>query len=332
MPKINPKDIVAYAEKLGYDDVGITSARIPEQDISAYQTWLKEGKHGALHYMENQMRTDPDSLFPGAKTAIIFVTHYKQPKQPFEQGKGLIASYARGCDYHNVHRKRLKKMVRWLEEKAGEKGIAKGFSDSAPVMERALAVKAGLGWIGKNTLLIHRKFGTFTLLSGLLTTLEIEGTEAYERRSRCGTCTKCLDACPTKALSPFEIDAAKCLSYHLIESQSEVPTDVQAQNPGYAFGCDICQDVCPHNVRPPVSDSPDFSPQKGVGSYLDLSLLEEIEQFPEKLNGTPLKRRGLKGLKNNCETLLQEQNRRHSDLPSGAVKTAPRAPFADLLN
>ena len=296
-------EIISQAKTLGYDDVGITPAVIPEEDIVAYKKWVEEGRHGELGYMENQMRCDPQQLFPGAKTAIIFVSHYKQSKQQFEDGKGVIASYARGRDYHNVHRSRLKKFIRWLEERTGLKGIARGFSDSAPILERALAVQAGLGWFGKNTLLIHRKFGTFTLLSGLLTTLEIPGKKVEERMPRCGTCTRCLDACPTQALSPFKLDARKCLSYHLIESKGEVPQEISEKNPGYVFGCDICQDVCPHNVRPPESDAEDFSPGKGVGSYLDLSRLEEIEEDPEALYGTPLKRRGVKGLRNNLESL-----------------------------
>jgi len=305
MPKVVPEEIIAKANELGYGDVGITPAMIPEEDILAYERWLKKNQHGNLAYMENRMRCEPDQLFPGAKTAIIFVTHYKQSKVEFKGDKGVVASYARGRDYHNVHRKRLKKFIHWLEERVGQKNIARGFSDSAPILERALAVQAGLGWFGKNTLLIHRKFGTFTLLSGLLTSLEIPGKNVKERKSRCGNCTRCLDACPTGALSPFELDARKCLSYHLIESKGDVPKEITQKNPGYVFGCDICQDVCPHNVRPPESEAEDFSPSRGIGPYLDLSLLQEIEQKPEKLHGTPLKRRGVKGLRNNLESLPQ---------------------------
>ncbi len=299
-----PEDIRKMALSLGFDDVGITPAVIPEDDILAYRNWLKTNKHANLSYMENQIRCDPQQLLPGAKTAIIFVTYYKQPKCDFQPGKGLIASYARGRDYHNVHRKRLKQFIRRLEEQAGQKNIARGFSDSAPILERALAVQAGLGWFGKNTLLIHKKFGTFTLLSGILTTLEIPGVRKQERRPRCGTCTRCLDACPTNALSPYELDAAKCLSYHLIESKYPLPDDIIEKNPGYVFGCDICQQACPHNARKPLSQTEEFQPVKGLGSYLDLSLLGEIEKSPEKLFGTPLNRRGVKGLKHSMKKIL----------------------------
>ncbi len=301
---MSPEDIRNMSFSLGFDDVGITPAVIPEDDILAYRNWLKTNKHANLAYMENQIRCDPQKLLPGAKTAIIFVTYYKQPKFDFQPGKGLIASYARGRDYHNVHRKRLKRFIRRLEERAGQKNIARGFSDSAPILERALAVQAGLGWFGKNTLLIHKKFGTFTLLSGLLTILDIPGVKKEERRLRCGTCTRCLDACPTNALSPYELDAAKCLSYHLIESKHPIPDDIIEKNPGYVFGCDICQQACPHNTRKPLSQTEEFQPVKGLGSFLDLSLINDIEKSPEKLFGTPLNRRGVKGLKHSMKKIL----------------------------
>lgn len=307
MPKVLlPEDIDIQASKLGYDDVGITKAAIPQEDIEAYDRWLSLGKHAGLGYMENRIRCSPQELFPGAKTAIIFVSHYKQEKEPFSSGKGVIASYARGRDYHNIHRSRTRKFIRWMEEKTGQKNIARGFSDSAPILERALAVQAGLGWFGKNTLLIHRKFGTFTLLSGILTSLEISGKVVRERRPRCGSCTRCLDACPTGALSPYELDASRCLSFHLIESKQEIPGEVAKKNPGYVFGCDLCQEACPHNVRPHVSHTSDFSPSRGLGSFLDLSHIEEMEEEPEKLFGTPLQRRGVAGLKHNMQKILEK--------------------------
>lgn len=296
---ISPKTIRETAREIGYDDVGITTAKIPPEDIASYLAWLRAGNHAGLTYMEKQIRTSPEELLPGAKTAILFVTYYKQERREFVRGKGLIASYARGRDYHHLHRKRIKKFIQWLEKKSGEKNIAKGFSDSTPIMERALAVQAGLGWFGKNTLLIHRRFGTFTLLSGVLTTLEIEGVEKKERLPRCGSCTRCLDSCPTGALTPYSLNANLCLSYHLIESKAPIPKEIAKKNPGFLLGCDICQDVCPHNVRKPLSDEATFAEESGFGSYLDLSQLQEIEKEPERLFGTPLQRRGVKGLQHN---------------------------------
>jgi epoxyqueuosine reductase len=303
---ITQDEIRQEALRLGWDDVGITEAHIPQADIEAYQQWIAQNLHGELAYMENQVRTDPQQLFPGAKIAIIFVSYYKQTSLPFQSKQGLIASYARGRDYHHVHRKRLKKFIAWLEERSGQKGIAKGFSGSSPVLEKALAVQAGLGWFGKNTLLIHRRFGTFTLLSGLFTSLDIQPSPLQMRLPRCGSCTRCLDACPTQALSPYRLDANKCLSYHLIESKHPIPASIQEKNPGYAFGCDICQDACPHNVRKKQSETAEFSPNAGMGNYLNLEQMEELEKKPETLFGTPLQRRGVQGLKHTLSTIKEK--------------------------
>jgi epoxyqueuosine reductase len=173
MTPLSAEDVRIQALALGWDDVGITSATIAAADQQAYRAWVAEGQHGALAYMENDLRTAPGQLLPGAKSAILCITNYKQTKQPLSADAGLIASYARGRDYHNIHHKRLKALIRWLEARTWQTGIAVGFSDSKPLLEKALFVQAGLGWFGKNTLLIHRRFGTFTLLSGLLTTLEL---------------------------------------------------------------------------------------------------------------------------------------------------------------
>jgi epoxyqueuosine reductase len=303
-PNLTFEDIRQEALRLGWDDVGITPAKISEEDIQAYREWLKLGYHGDLAYMENQIRCDPQQLFPGAKTAIIFVSYYKQTPLPFQEEAGLVASYARGRDYHHVHRKRLKKFIQWLEIQSGLTEIAKGFSDSTPVLEKALAVQAGLGWFGKNTLLIHRRFGTFTLLSGIFTRLDIENPVLHLRLPRCGTCTRCLDACPTQAfISPYHLDATRCLSYHLIESKKEVPDFVQKNNPGYVFGCDICQDVCPHNWRKKEAETAEFLPEQVMGAYLNEDSLLELERKPENLFGTPLQRRGVSGLKKSFTSL-----------------------------
>lgn len=299
MLPISAEEVRLQALLLGWDDVGVTNAAISEEDVGAYRSWLSEGRHGELAYMENELRTAPENLLPGAKSAILCITNYKQEKSPLQHGKGLIAAYARGRDYHNIHRKRNKKMIRWLEERSGQRDIAVGFSDSKPILEKALFVQAGLGWFGKNTLLIHRRFGTFTLLSGILTTLELPFPSLLDtRQARCGQCRRCLDACPTQALiSPYRLDAARCLSYHLIESKEDIPDDIAARNPGYVFGCDICQDVCPHNVRSPLSQCPELHPLQGNGPYLTEEDIDLLAKEPEKLYGTPLNRRGVAGLR-----------------------------------
>ncbi|MEX1012172.1 MAG: tRNA epoxyqueuosine(34) reductase QueG [Waddliaceae bacterium] len=304
--KINLSELKQAALHLGFDDVGVTQATIPDEDKAAYLSWLSKGYQGKLSYLENQVRCDPNEILPGAKSAIMFVSYYKQPKLPFKKDAGLIASYARGRDYHNVHRKRLKKFIHWLETKAGETGIAKGFSDSTPILEKALAVQSGLGWFGKNTLLIHRKFGTFTLLSGVLTTLSFPFSVTSLRLPRCGSCTRCLDACPTQAfIEPYRLDASRCLSNHLIESKEELSDDIHKKNPGYLFGCDVCQDVCPHNFRKIETDAKDFAPTRGMGPYLNLEDLKILEENPELLYGTPLQRRGVRGLQDNAKGAIK---------------------------
>ncbi len=295
------------ALELGYDDIGITDAKVPEEDIAAYKKWLSNGYQGELGYMENEMRCHPEELFEGAKSAVLFVSYYKQESLPFRTDSGLVASYARGRDYHNVHRKRLKKIIAWMESETGLEGIARGFSDSAPVLERALAAQAGIGWFGKNSLLIHRRFGTFFLLSGLFTNIKLSAPppRLKLRIPRCGTCTRCLDACPVSAFAaPYQLDAKKCLSYHLIESKKPLPQAVLKENPGYVFGCDICQNVCPHNQNKPNSKSPDFLPEQGIGPYLTIEKVNAIKESPETLFGTPLKRRGAEGLAKNLKALL----------------------------
>ncbi len=299
------EELRMQAIQLGWQEIGVTPAQVPEEDVQAYLQWLKRGGHGELAWMEKEMRCYPEQLFPGAKTAILFLSYYKQEKLPFREDAGVVASYARGRDYHRVHQKRLKKFIQWLEIRTGERGIAKGFSDSSPLLEKALAVQAGLGWFGKNTLLIHRRLGTYTLISGVLTTLEFSYAAVHPRLPKCGSCRRCLDACPTQALvAPYHLDAAKCLSYQLIESKKPLSQETIKSNPGYIFGCDICQDVCPHNMRTPLSLSPEFSPEQGMGGYLKLEQVEKLEKTPEALHGTPLQRRGVQGLRHTAETLF----------------------------
>jgi epoxyqueuosine reductase len=293
------------AFELGWDDIGLTTPNIPEEDIKAYFSWINNNHHADLEYMKNSLRTQPEKLLPGAKTAVMLITSYKQEQKPFRKDAGLIASYARGRNYHNVLYKKLKKLIQWLSNHSKKESLFKPFCDSTPILEKALAVKAGLGWFGKNTLLIHRKLGTFTFLSGFLTNLEFPIEEKNERSFRCGSCTRCLDACPTNALiSPYQLNATRCLSYHTIESKNKIPEEIARNNPGYVFGCDICQDVCPHNKRPPETRHKEFQENQGIGAYLTLDKLTSLEVEPSNLFGSPLQRQGVSRLKETSKKLL----------------------------
>jgi epoxyqueuosine reductase len=284
-------DIKKEALSLGWDDVRITKAEISQNDIKAYFHWTAQEFHGQMKYMENELRCYPEKLLEGVKTAIMFVSYYKQPSLPFRDDAGLVASYARGKDYHNIHRKRLKKFISWLEQQTGKRNIARGFSDSLPILEKALAAQAGLGWIGKNTLLIHPKFGSFILLSGVLTTLDLPYEQKTSHKPRCGSCQKCIQNCPSQALrEPYCLDARRCLAYHLIESKNKIPEEIRKKNPGYIFGCDICQSVCPHNKSTIPTTKAEFSPQQGIGPYIDQEQLKQIKKNPALLFGTALKR------------------------------------------
>ena len=206
-------------------------------------------------------------------------------------------------------------MMTWLEKRSGSVGIARGFSDSVPILERALAVQAGLGWFGKNNLVIHRRFGTFFLLSGLLTSLDLPSEMRPTRVPRCGSCTRCIDACPTQALRPYDLDASLCLSNHLIEKKGPIDPEIQKKNPGYAFGCDLCQDACPHNFRKPDSSHSEWSPELGLGAFLSTQTIDDMKD--EDLYGTPLKRRGLAGLKSNVSFVIDhnEKAQRFTEKP-----------------
>lgn len=302
-------DLYQKVVELGWDDVGVTTPEVPDADIAAYHKWVEDGCAGDLAYMYNDLRTRPLDFLSGAKCAIMMVSYYHQEQVPFRKDAGVVASYTRGRDYHNIHRRRSNKLIHWLEEQTRQSDIAVSFSDSAPVMERALAVKAGLGWIGKNGLVIHRKFGTFILLSGILTRVEVEMPTKPDhtfdiRLPRCGSCTRCIDACPTGAITaPYRVDARRCLSNHLIESKETIPADIAAANPGYIFGCDICQDACPHNSGKPLSTHPEFAPESGHGPYINENKLRQLEQQPELLHGSPLQRRKVAGLKHTACTL-----------------------------
>ena len=235
--------------ELGFALAGVAPVR-PMRHAAEMRAWLAEGKHGSMDYLAEhaELKADPSQLLEGARCAIMVADLYATRRDEVEaipDGHGRVARYARGGDYHVVLKKRLHDLCddirgRWPE------ADTRAFVDTAPVHERELALAAGLGWIGKHTLLIHPRLGSWMLLGGVLTTLDLEMAER-EESDHCGTCTRCIDACPTNAITPYGIDARRCISYLTIERREAIPVEFQRPIGEWIFGCDVCQEVCPHN-------------------------------------------------------------------------------------
>ncbi len=254
------------AQSLGFDACGIARAQKLESHEVRFNKWLEHGFHGSMDYMTRNLekRLNPGELLPGAKSVIVVTQNYFPQKNNQESQR--ISKYAYGVDYHHVIKKKLGMLIQYMEELAP--GIqSRGFTDSAPVLERAWAVEAGLGWTGKNACMIIPKKGSFFFLAEIITTLAIEPNLPFTK-NHCGNCTRCMDACPTGAIvSPGQIDARKCLSYLTIEHKEAIPREVKENNKGWIFGCDTCQDVCPHNRYSTPHTEPAFTPLHGIDTW-----------------------------------------------------------------
>jgi epoxyqueuosine reductase len=296
-------DILAYAKSLGFGKVGFTSAERLSDAESALGKWVKSGFAGEMDYMERNWptRARPSERLKGAKTVISLAASYYSHAPSDVVGEGRIARYAWGKDYHKVLDKRLDSLVRYIGALApGE--LCKTYVDTGPLLERALAQKSGLGFFGKNTMLITRGVGSYVFLASLLTTLDLP-SDAPDQRN-CGTCTLCIDACPTQAITePYNVDARRCIAYLTIEAKSEPPEEIQSKMGDWLFGCDICQDVCPHNTKLPETPIAEFRPSTGVGPSLSieevLSMKSDAE-FDARFAGSPIKRTKRSGLQRNA--------------------------------
>lgn len=252
MSKLTPQSLTeqikAKGLTLGFDMVGISKAEPLQQEARDLEHWLKERRHGSMQYMENYFdkRTDPTKLVEGAKSVISVIHNYfPQADQAFSEGAPKISRYAWGEDYHKVLKRKLYTLFRWIHEQVGSEVPGRVFVDSAPVMDKAWARKSGLGWIGKHTNLISPRRGSYFFIGEIILDLDL----AYDGpiKDYCGTCTRCIDACPTDALQPYQIDANKCISYLTIELKDAMKESQTADLDGWVYGCDICQEVCPWN-------------------------------------------------------------------------------------
>ena len=294
------------AFKQGFAFVGISKATALDEEARNLEKWLSEGRHGAMKYMENHFdkRIDPRKLVEGARSVISLMYNYYTDEKPSDPQAPKISTYAYGEDYHQVIKKKLWQLMADLKEKAGD-FQGRCFVDSAPVMERDWAKRSGLGWMGKNTLLIHPKAGSFFFLAEIILDLEFEYDTAM--KDYCGTCTRCIDACPTDAIAKegYRLDAGKCISYFTIEYRGEsIPEDFQGQFDQWMFGCDICQEVCPWNRFSTRHKEPAFEPHPELMG-MRVSDWQELteEVFAELFKKSPVKRTGFKGLQRNIRFL-----------------------------
>ena len=294
--------IKTEAKKLGFLSCGISKAEFLEDEATRLERWLKDGKHGKMAYMENHFdkRLDPRLLVPDAKSIISLLFNYYTPLDQLD-GAPKISKYAYGKDYHHVLKVKLKQLFQIINNKIGEVS-GRVFVDSAPVMEKSWAVRSGLGWQGKNTNLISKKAGSFFFIAELIVDLKLEYDTPVT--DHCGTCTACIDACPTEALTPYNIDASKCISYLTIELKDQIPTAFKNKMDNWAFGCDVCQDVCPWNRFSKQHNEPLFSPNSEVINYTQKNW-EEITQetFNIIFKNSAIKRTGFKGFKRNISFL-----------------------------
>jgi len=300
--------IKAQAGNLGFDPVGITSLGEPKT-YAEFQRWLSRGFEGEMSYLSRgaEKRRDTRLPFAGAKSAVVVALNYggKQPAGP-------IARYARGDDYHDIMTARLDELHRWIEHAAGRDIAGKPYVDTGPVLERDLAQRAGLGWIGKNTMLISPSHGSFFFLGALFLDLELDQDAPFES-DRCGSCTRCLDACPTDAfVEPRVMDARRCISYLTIEHRSDIAPELQPLVGDLLYGCDICQDVCPWNHKfaaelPDAALAPRL--ENVAPDLVAISRLDD-EGFRTRFRKSPIKRAKRQGLVRNALIALANRRRR----------------------
>ena len=301
------------ADVLGFIACGITDPG-PTAHGSYLDQWLARGYAGTMRYLHRQARRrkDPSRIAPEARSVVVVLDNYYVEDQETDLQPPRIAKYARGEDYHRVTRRRLDQLSLFLRDNGAT--LTQSYTDAGPVPERELAQRAGLGWIGKNTMLISPTAGSFTFIGSIFTDLALQQDLPFES-DRCGSCTRCLDACPTGALvEPRLLDATRCISYLTIEQRGPIPDALAEQFQGYAFGCDICNDVCPWNQR--------FARPTGIAEFaqtdttarLDCDCFETMteEEFEERFGHTPFERPGLEGMRRNFRAAM-----------TGLSRTAP---------
>ena len=322
------QQIEAEARSLGFELFGVTTAE-PPPHIEVFSGWIAAGRHGEMEYLASerslQRRSDPRRILPECRSILVLGARYPTPlpdrllmengnagEPPGNSMRGRVAAYAWGADYHEVLDERLKRLVEFIQGKTGQPVANRRYTDSGPLLERELAQRAGLGWIGKNTCLINPQAGSYFLLAEVLLDLELDPDPPFGA-DRCGSCTRCLEACPTQSILPDRtLDARRCISYLTIELKGEIPLELRPQLGEWVFGCDICQQVCPWNVHfahlageDAELKIPEFRLRPGVPEPL---LTEELALTPDDFNikfkGSPVKRAKRRGYLRNVAVAL----------------------------
>ena len=280
--------IKTEAKRLGFLSCGISKAEFLEDEAPRLEAWLSQNKHGKMQYMENNFdkRLDPTLLVEGAKSVISLAYNYYTDQIQVDKNAPKISKYAYGIDYHHVIKNKLNQLLEFIKEEIGDVS-GRAFVDSAPILEKAWAKKSGLGWLGKNSNLITQKVGSFYFISELIVDLDLETD--YAVTDHCGSCTACIDACPTQAITePYKVDGSKCISYFTIELKDNIPSDMKDKFDNWMFGCDVCQDVCPWNrfqksiVSPYLDQNLNYLQcQKKIGKkLLKILLIKFLKNLP----------------------------------------------------
>lgn len=295
----NTKKIKQKALELGFSAIGISKADFLENESKQLKVWLNKGYHGEMQYMENHFdkRVDPRKLVDGAKSIISVLYNY-YPEEKQVQNTYKVSKYAYGRDYHYVLKEKLYELLEFINKEIKEVS-GRAFVDSAPVMDKVWAAKAGLGWIGKNTNLISKEFGSFVFIGEIIIDLELDYSETPVK-DYCGNCTKCIDACPTNAIRPYQLDARKCISYLTIEKKGEIPSEFKGKWNDWIFGCDICQDVCPWNQKLKPHNQESFKISETLKD-MDKTAWENLDKpsFKNLFKNSPVERTKFEGLKRN---------------------------------
>lgn len=318
---MNSKRLKEISKLAGFDLCGITTPEVIPEAVDYFERWIENGFHAEMEWIgkNRERRYDPKKLMDGVKSVIILGLNYYQPNSEEQsENSGLVSRYARGKDYHKVIRRKTEDMIYRVlkEENELSQDSFNWWVDYGPFLERSYAVKAGIGYIGKNSMLINKEYGSWIFLSEIVTTLELEPDDPTDLdHGKCGSCRLCIEACPTDAIvKPRVVDSNKCISYLTIERPSMIPDELADKFGNMIFGCDICQEVCPHNLeRQVLSAHKDFVGTKGVGEFIDLDKilnLKSREEFLKLTAGTPLTRPKEDGLKRNAEIVKRNKGKK----------------------